>query len=336
MLGCTDLTNQWKKLGSSKKESYAPCRVTSLCHVVVDNNEEQVTESAGRSHAFHDLVEAAPGCSVGRHVRPALQKVIQPRKDISDLLINSMDVANIPDEHLDEPGLTGSLKGFYDANVKVDHAGACKIAQQSQGSEGWAKERAVRITGSKCYELFTYSRGNSPDWTKKLSSLEKSKDFTGNAATRYGQRSESVALGIYEQLHQGSVVKCGLVVPPRCPWLGFSPDAVVVKDGKPVTLVEVKSPVCGKQLSVREILAEKAVPYLTFDGENGNLKRNHKYYGQVQLGMAVLSVDKCDFVIYGKDGIAVVPVFRDDEFIQRLLTSLHHIFFHVLLPHMCK
>jgi hypothetical protein len=29
-----------------------------------------------------------------------------------------------------------------------------------------------------------------------------------------------------------------------------------------------------------------------------SLKKKHKYYGQVQLGMAVLGLKKCDFIMY--------------------------------------
>ena len=76
------------------------------------------------------------------------------------------------------------------------------------------------------------------------------------------------------------------------------------------------------------------MPYIVFDEENAHLKEKHKYYGQVQLGMYVLSVKRCDFVLYGKDGIAIIHVYRDNAFISSLLVSLHRVYFRVLLPHL--
>ena len=84
------------------------------------------------------------------------------------------------------------------------------------------------------------------------------------------------------------------------------------------------------------MLVKKSVPYLSFDGENAHLKEKHKHYGQVQLGMHVLSVDRCDFVLYGKGGIAIKRVDRDDTFIRELLMTLHKVYFGVLLPYLCN
>ena len=43
---------------------------------------------------------------------------------------------------------------------------------------------------------------------------------------------------------------------------------------------------------------------------------NEPYYGQVQLGTAVLTVSACDFVVYGKESLTIIKVPRDDAFIS--------------------
>ena len=237
-IGCTDLQVKWKRLGGSGKEAYASCKVENLCHTATQTKYKPEVTYEGRGSVFYDLVAAAPGCSVERHVRSR-----SPRQDVqppsnAEKLITSTMTHNILDEHLSEPQLSGCAEAFYEADVKVDFAKACRVASYPQGSDEWVKERNCRITGSKCYEHNTYAcRTTNADWDGKMLTLEKSKEFCGNAATRYGQKCEGTALNFYESMTEGEVVRCGLIVPPKCPWLGFSPDAVVMRDGRATTLV---------------------------------------------------------------------------------------------------
>lgn len=61
-----------------------------------------------------------------------------------------------------------------------------------------------------------------------------------NYATRYGKACEKPALEEYA-LNRGEVVSTmGLVVNPMVPWLGFSPDGIVFKHGKPTILLEIQ------------------------------------------------------------------------------------------------
>ncbi|XP_043210531.1 uncharacterized protein LOC122375293 [Amphibalanus amphitrite] len=342
VLGCTDVKLRWKELGMKGKAAYAPCKVSELCHVGRSSSIDPVRVSEERSAAFFDLIKAAPSCSVSRHVRsrPVRQgekEIVKP-SEIHTIISNTMSCDQFVTP-LEPPQLGGEMLQVYESKVAVDHEAACRIAGFAQGSEEWMKARDLRITGSKCYELYTHeAKGAKADWVAKLGAIERAKGFAGNAATRYGQKCEGAAIQMYEGMCEGGecIVKCGLLIPPACPWLGFSPDAVVVRDGKPVRLVEVKSPVCGKKLSPLQMLSQKSLAYVDFDGENGELRKRHQYYGQVQLGMAILAVDKCDFVIYGKDGIAILPVYRDPVFQERLLQSLRKVFFTVLLPQMCR
>ena len=120
------------------------------------------------------------------------------------------------------------------------------------------------------------------------------------------------------------VLRCGLVVPPTCPWVGCSPDGILMLDGRPSKLLEVKSPVCGKEQSVDLTIQSKKLDFLTYE-EDGvcHLKKRHRHFSPVQLGMAIIGVDICDLIIYGKDSIALVPVHRDQRYTDMLFQSLH-------------
>ena len=70
----------------------------------------------------------------------------------------------------------------------VDLAGAVRLAGIPQGSLEWLSEWDLRITGSKCYSLYTYAKGVNPDWQRKMASLDKARGFVGSVATKYGQK----------------------------------------------------------------------------------------------------------------------------------------------------
>ena len=135
---------------------------------------------------------------------------------------------------------------------------AVNIALAPQGSEVWRRKREVRINGSVCHSLMTYSK-SSGDWMKTLRSLEKAQCWAGNSATAHGIKAEQHALELYEGVCQGMFVVCELLVKTGYPWLGCSPDSAVMHIGQAMQPVEVKSPVScvwhnyvGSRTSVRE------------------------------------------------------------------------------------
>lgn len=90
-------------------------------------------------------------------------------------------------------------------------------------------------------------------------------------------------------------------------------------------LLEVKCPVLGKNHSIVNLVKEKKLPYIVLDGEKYVLKPAHKYYSQVQLGMLVLNMDICHFVVFSK-------VSRDRKHMRDLLSRLQFVYFKKILP----
>ena len=328
-LSTTDLKKKWKTSG---KHPYEGKRIADFCHVkAVPVPSRQ--SSAGS--ALEELVKAAPGSALalferGRGSEPetSLCNALDgKRQDVTILVSNSAVSCG-------EPDLGGEARKFYNEHVAVTTEKAVNIALAPQGSDVWRREREVRITGSVCHGLMTYSQRGG-DWNKKLRSLEKAQCWAGNSATAHGIKAEKHALELYESVCQGRLVTCGLLVQPGCPWLGCSQDGVVMHNGQAVRLVEVKSPVCGKSMSAADIICERKVRWLDVDGENASLK-NHQYYGQVQLGMALLKVDSCDLVLAGMGDIAVIRVDRDDGYLGNLVGTLYSVYFNIMLPHLAR
>ena len=109
----------------------------------------------------------------------------------------------------------------------------------------WLKQRQSRITGCRAYELFTYAKNKNLDWEKKTQSHFFPKPFT-NKFVKYGIACEPLASAAYEEEQNVKVIPYGLVVSKQNKWLGYTPNRVVFKDGKPWKLIEIKCPSIAK------------------------------------------------------------------------------------------
>ena len=92
---------------------------------------------------------------------------------------------------------------------------------------------------------------------------------------------------------------CGLVVNPKWPWLGASPDGLIY-DNAEVSLygaVEVKCPASKSGMRVLEACSDKLFCLELVDGKPC-LKKKHVYYYQTQGVMAICQLEFLDFVVY--------------------------------------
>lgn len=229
--------------------------------------------------------------------------------------------------------LTPKEREFYEQKVCVSHEKAKQVCQRTvtQSCTLWHSERRKRITGSVCRELYTFSETEKYTWEAKLNRMYCRDSFVGNKATAYGIMNEPVALEEYEATHQAKVSRLGLVISPEVPWLGYSPDGISRQRNMKI-LLEVKCPVLGKNHSIVNLVKEKKLPYIVLDGEKYVLKLAHKYYSQVQLGMLVLNMDICHFVVFSKVSSLVVEVPRDRKHMRDLLSRLQFVYFKKILP----
>ena len=104
------------------------------------------------------------------------------------------------------------------------------------------------------------------------------------------------------------MIKFGLIISTQNPWLGYSPDCVVFKEGKPDVLIEIKCPYAGKTKSVEEILIN--LKYIKLPERT--LKEKHEYFGQVQLGMALLNLKKKQILSFMLPSIKALLLFRSN------------------------
>lgn len=169
-------------------------------------------------------------------------------------------------------------------------------------------------------------------WKDKSLNYFFPKLFNLNASMKHGISEEENARKTYVEKMKLDVCQFGLIVPNENQWLGYSPDGIVFENGKPVKLVEIKCPNVGKNKTVHDIL--KDLKFINIP--EMNLKKKHPYYGQVQLGMAILNLEITDFVIYSSfdKSFEIIPVKLDFEFVD-MLKMLKNTYFCKMLYFVC-
>lgn len=214
-------------------------------------------------------------------------------------------------------------------SVTVDRAKEILFSTMKQSSPLWLVERSRRITGSICYSLYTYMKNihTELEWEKKLSNTYCSK-FKGNKHTLRGKECEEKARCKYKEVTGHTVQDLGLLVLSTSSWLGFSADGLANNN----ILIEIKSPKNDENVEASSLL--KTLPYVQFQDGKPVLKRRHEYYGQVQLGLCLLDIELCHFVVYESFNgtCAIIDVIRDDEFIKDLVPTLSNCYFQRVLP----
>ncbi|XP_044745100.1 uncharacterized protein LOC123306964 [Coccinella septempunctata] len=275
--GSTDLKCWWKKKKSEKKSKYRafPLLETnclkdkaSPVHKLSSQDEDDIRKFA---------INKMPSCSIASHkmknLNKAPYKMFIPEKcklvirnaENSDFLKNFYKFG--PQMNFKCPQCIVT----YNELAMFDSLNVCIMTETNKAL--WEQERKFRVTGSRCYDLYTYSKN---DWEEKCRSYFYPKQFS-SVYTRHGMKYEPLARDIFEKTTGLSVLKMGLIICRSEPWLAYSADGIIFKNDEPYGLLEIKCPYKAKNTSdvaqcCRYILEENGVHVL---------KKRHKYFAQV-------------------------------------------------------
>lgn len=106
----------------------------------------------------------------------------------------------------------------------------------------------------------------------------------------------------------------GLQINPAYPFLGASPDGLVSCTSCGNGLLEVKCPFSGKDVGL-----QAAAENRDFCLVLGKLRREHRYYYQVQAQLFITGKAHCDFVVWCTKG-------RNQEFFIERIAADHQFF----------
>ena len=186
--------------------------------------------------------------------------------------------------------------------VTLDMARDLEHKTREQSESGlWHSLRQKRITASK----FGIVAKRVSNFETLVQQLQPSR-YVQTAAMKRGIEMEGRAAFIYaskEKKGMANVYPCGLVINPKCPWLGNSPDRTVYDIEAAQNGSSDPSGLFESKVVQEGVLSFDAVSYLKRDPVTNEprLKENHIYYLQVQCQLGTTGLDWCDFFCYIND-----------------------------------
>ncbi|KAF5274970.1 hypothetical protein FQR65_LT16822 [Abscondita terminalis] len=220
-LSCTETEQAWGK--RKQKEIVEVIPVDELCHV--PSRSTSVKPLPVVDEFFSLCLQAVPDSEAAVH--------------LSKLRNSNVIMKTVRNEVLEAICHHAKTNNKYWKMVyELDIPSTMSI--ETLKKEEWCDERKFRITGSRCYSLYAYSKNN---WAEKASKYFFDKPFAGNFATNYGVIQEKVSRNIYmaHLLEDENIVEVGLVVCQSDPWLACSPDGILMKNKRPHRLLEIVS-----------------------------------------------------------------------------------------------
>ncbi|XP_065067515.1 uncharacterized protein LOC135693068 [Rhopilema esculentum] len=207
-----------------------------------------------------------------------------------------------------------------------------KETRKQASSHRWFLERSKRLTSSLFGRILRRRENVFPK--SILDQIAKRGDGTGpnTAGLQWGIEKEKVALERYktEFCHQGNVVECGLMINPKWPWLGASPDGLIIQDGMLVGGIEIKCPYTKRNLTVQDSCQDKNF-FMGDSGSGPNLKEKHHYYYQCQGIMNIIGLSWLDIIVYTDIDIYVQRLECDCHFWKTVMLPKLATFFETFM-----
>jgi hypothetical protein len=195
----------------------------------------------------------------------------------------------------------------------------------------WVASHRFRLTASKFFQILSEANPSRKFLSYNLGSVGYGNSNFLRAS--YGHSQEPLIKKFYTELcPELHLHDCGFVVNPKFSFLGASPDAKVCDRGR-TGILEVKSPYSERHLSISEAIEQCEFFHLGVlsDGEVG-LKKDDRYYYQVQGQLLVTGAPFCDFVLCTNKDIFVERIYPDIVFQEQLLHRLAAFYCKHILP----
>ena len=246
--------------------------------------------------------------------------------DLSHMTIKARAKEFARDNEINESNIDEMSQRFVESlkvtQKDIDLVNRATIGQHK--NDNWHEMRHLLVTGKKIKNLYTRQktteRNPQEDVTKTVQNFVSPPTHmkTYPVAIQYGINKEQDAREAYIKIMRKhanlSMEEPGLVLSGEHGWLGASPDGIRKCSCCPYTLLEIKCPFKGADIDPKEaFLLDTIGGNIDKDG-NYFLKTTHIHYFQIQTGMAVCGLKKCDFVVFTSKGIYVINIDFDEAF----------------------
>ena len=256
--------------------------------------------------------------------------------------IDKFDLFSLADIFLAQSTCTEFLK-FLPHPSQEDLQQLQILTTGQNENEYWHKLRKGRITASIFYSVFTKVNSvyKNPD-TDCSALLKNLMGYTyvnpNIKSLKHGRETEPIAvdnyLASYRKTHKNVLSsKCGIFIDENCIFLGASPDLLVSCSCCGKGMLEVKCPLIPECTKCPGFCICNLPEYIVNVNGVFNVKKNHKYYVQVQGQLAVTKRLWCDLYIYTCNGaLESRIVFNQSEYNKSLLPNLNFFFEKYIVP----
>ncbi|KAB0799163.1 hypothetical protein PPYR_07043 [Photinus pyralis] len=216
-----------------------------------------------------------------------------------------------------------------------------EIANKTLGqaaNKNWFCFRKGRITAS-LFKSCCRTQISKPARSTIRSICYKQKFFSKQ--TMYGCSHEKDAIEAYKIFmvpkHENFVINSsGLLINSKFPCFDASPDGLISCDCCGLGCLEVKCPYCVRDDNVEELVNFKNMCLKASVLEDNmwsiDLDRNHAYFYQTQMQMAVSERSYCDLVVWTKNNFYLERVYSDKTFWDCESEKALSFFNHVIMP----
>ena len=225
-----------------------------------------------------------------------------------------------------------------------------KIEMHTRGqhqNDEWKNIRHGRITASNFYPVFTKVNTivknveKNIDCNFLISSILGYNSVNSNIKSlKHGRETEPETIAEYikdyKKSHQNVLTySCGIFIDCENCYLGASPDLIVSCSCCGEGLLEVKCPMIPPCNTCNGFCRCKLPDFLVLS-EDGvfQLKKNHRYYVQVQGQLAICNRKRCDFFVYTcNNGQLDCRVnFEKDLYYNCIFPNLRKFFIEYIVP----
>ena len=275
---------------------------------------------------------------------------IQVESDDNVLNYESVESATLPSAL---PNLAAKLKqqhksfdAFSDAffqNMRITESQAQTVESVTSSqvdSVTWKLYREGRLTASKMKETLNKVNDQGGVSDKLQTSIRSAMGYTPEVkteSTEWGILNEDTACkSVFKYMkprHKNlRMSRCGTYICAQHPYISGSPDRMLQCDCCGRQPLEVKNPVVGKKLPIRDYIQIKGRCIERHDLKI-RLKRSHPYYYQVQTQMLVTNTNTCVFGLrtLHKDGLFIEVISKDDSVIAEILAKCPIFFKEVII-----
>ena len=108
-----------------------------------------------------------------------------------------------------------------------------------------------------------------------------------------------------------------------------------VTEDDPFGIIEIKCPYKNRSITPQTACNDNTF-HLEIRDELPSLKKNHKYYYQVQGQLGITGTKWCDFVTYTFAGMSIERIYFDEDVFTSMLLKLEAFFFKHYAKHINK